>query len=231
MLTAKKTLLTNDIDDPIVEYPVDQDRVAAGFLSKVDDTGLTVTFYNNIHGRVSSRSLAAELGVEDPRQNYNVGDAIAARVLSCERRRNRTVYDGGDVYYYQLKLSLKTVVDKVDTSTSLSQVSDGSAVPFAAGSIVMPKRAKVLQIVNCLSKKDGTFFSGYAVLSIKSKFFTGLPGNTGDSVEFKLPFDQLVDSYDGELSNPPIELDKFGHKMLTVGKRIEAEVVILSIPN
>ncbi|KAK1744257.1 rRNA biogenesis protein RRP5 [Skeletonema marinoi] len=231
VLTAKKTLLTNDIDDPIVEYPVDQDRVAAGFLSKVDDTGLTVTFYNNIHGRVSSRSLAAELGVEDPRQNYNVGDAIAARVLSCERRRNRTVYDGGDVYYYQLKLSLKTVVDKVDTSTSLSQVSDGSAVPFAAGSIVMPKRAKVLQIVNCLSKKDGTFFSGYAVLSIKSKFFTGLPGNTGDSVEFKLPFDQLVDSYDGELSNPPIELDKFGHKMLTVGKRIEAEVVILSIPN
>ena len=231
VLTAKKTLLTNDIDDPIVEYPVAQDRVAAGFLSKVDDTGLTVTFYNNVHGRVTSRSLAAELGVEDPRQNYNVGDAIAARVLSCERRRNRTVYDGDDLYYYQLKLSLKTVVDKVDTSTSLTQVSDGSAVPFAAGSIVMQKRMKVLQIVNCLSRDDGAFFSGYAILSIKSKFFTGLPVNAGDSVEFKLPFDQLSDSYEGELSNPPIELDKFGHKMLTVGKRIEAEVVILTIPN
>lgn len=231
VLTAKKTLLTNDIDDPIVEYPVDQDRVAAGFLSKVDDTGLTVTFYNNIHGRVTSRSLAAELGVEDPRQNYNVGDAIAARVLSCERRRNRIVRDGDDLYYYQLKLSLKTVVDKIDTSTSLTQVSDGSAVPFAAGSIVMPKRMKVLQIVNCLSRDDGAFFSGYAVLSIKSKFFTGLPGNVGDSVEFKLPFDQLLDSYDGELSNPPVELDEFGHKILTVGKRIDAEVVILTIPN
>ncbi|KAL7495613.1 hypothetical protein ACHAWT_009608 [Skeletonema menzelii] len=231
VLTAKKTLLTNDIDDPIVEYPVAQDRVAAGFLSKVDDTGLTVTFYNNVHGRVTSRSLAAELGVEDPRQNYNVGDAIVARVLSCERRRNRTVYDGDDLYYYQLKLSLKTVVDKVDTSTSLTQVSDGSAVPFAAGSIVMQKRMKVLQIVNCLSRDDGAFFSGYAILSIKSKFFTGLPVNAGDSVEFKLPFDQLSDSYEGELSNPPIELDKFGHKMLTVGKRIEAEVVILTIPN
>lgn len=231
VLTAKKTLLTNDIDDPVVEYPVAQDRVAAGFLSKVDDTGLTVTFYNNIHGRVTSRSLAAELGVEDPRQNYSVGDAIAARVLSCERRRNRAVYDGDDLYYHQLKLSLKTVVDKVDTSTSLTQASDGSAVPFAAGSIVTPKRMKVLQIVNCLSRDDGTFFSGYAILSIKSKFFTGLPGNVGDSVEFKLPFDQLADSYEGELSNPPIELDKFGHKMLTVGKRIEAEVVILTIPN
>ena len=231
VLTAKKTLMANDIDDPIVDYPVDQDRVAAGFLSKVDDTGLTVTFYNNVHGRVTSRSLAAELGVEDPRQNYNVGDAIAARVVSCERRRNRIVHDGGDVYYYQLKLSLKTVVDKVDTSASLTQMSDGSAVPFAAGSIVMSKRMKVLQIVNCLSRSDGTFFSGYAILSIKSKFFTGLPGNAGDSVECKLPFDQLLDSYEGELSNPPIELEEIGHKMLTVGKRIEAEVVMLTIPN
>lgn len=229
VLTAKKTLLANDIDDPIVDYPVDHDRVAAGFLSKVDDTGLTVTFYNNVHGRVSSRSLAAELGVEDPRQNYNVGDAIAARVVSCERRRNRSTYDGDALYYYQLKLSLKTVGDKIDKSSSLSQESDGSAVPFAAGSIVMPKRMKVLQIVNCHSRDDGTFFSGYAVLSIKSKSFTGLPPSAGDSIECKLPFDQLLDSY--ELSNPPIELEKIGHKMLTVGKRIEAEAVILTIPN
>jgi predicted RNA-binding protein with RPS1 domain len=229
VLTAKKTLLANDIDDPIVDYPVDQDRVAAGFLSKVDDTGLTVTFYNNVHGRVTSRSLAAELGVEDPRQNYNVGDAIAARVVSCERRRNRSTYDGDDLYYYQLKLSLKTVVDKVDNSASMPQVSDGSAVPFAAGSIVMPKRMKVLQIVSCHSRDDGTFLPGYAVLSVKSKFFTGLPTSAGDSIECKLPFDQLLDSY--ELSNPPIELEEIGQKMLTVGKRIEAEVVILTIPN
>ena len=229
VLTAKKTLLSNDVEDPIVAYPVDQDRVAAGFLSKVDEMGLTVTFYNNVHGRVSSRSLAAELGVEDPRQNYNVGDAIAARVLSCERRRNRTVYDGDDLYYYQLKLSLKTVVEKVD-NVSTTQVSDGSAIPFAAGSIVMPKRMKVLQIVKCLSR-DGTFYSGYAIVSVKSKFFTGLPANSGDSVEFKLPFDQLLDSYHGQLSNPPIELDAIGHKMLTVGKRIESEAVILTFPN
>ncbi len=233
VLTAKKTLLTNDVDDPIVDYPVENDRVAAGFLSKVDDTGLTVTFYNNVHGRVTSRSLASELGVEDPKQNYNVGDAIAARVVSCERRRNRAAEDGDDnLYYHQLKLSLKTVVDKkVDTVSSSSRVSESSAVPFAPGSVVLPKRMKVLQIVNCLSRDDGAFFCGYAVVSIKSKFFTGLPGSTGDGVECKLPFDQLLDSYEGKLSNPPIELDEIGHKMLTVGKRIEAEGVILTIPN
>jgi ribosomal protein S1 len=233
VLTAKKTLLANDIDDPIVQYPVDQERVAAGFLSKVDDAGLTITFYNNVHGRVTSRSLASELGVEDPRQNYNVGDAIVARVVSCERRRNRTVCGDDNIYFYQLKLSLKTIIDKKfdHTSGSLSQVSDGSAVPFAAGSIVMPKRMKVLQIVNCLSRDDGAFFSGYGVVSIKSKFFTGLPGNTGDSLECKLPFDQLLDSYEDELSNPPIELNEIGRKILTVGKRIDLEGVILTIPS
>ncbi len=29
-------------------------RVAAGFVSKVEDTGPTVTFYDNVHGRVTS---------------------------------------------------------------------------------------------------------------------------------------------------------------------------------
>ncbi len=90
VLTSKKTLLANDVERPIVKYQSFwPGRVAAGFVSKVDDTGPTVTFYDNVHRRVTSRSLAAELGVEDVNLNYGVGDVVMARVVGCERRRNQ----------------------------------------------------------------------------------------------------------------------------------------------
>ena len=242
ILTAKKTLLTNDIDNPIVEYTppsLEQGRVAAGFLSRVDDTGVTVTFYNNVHGRVSSRSLAAELGVEDPRLNYTVGDVVAARVVDCERRRHKG--DENDGYYYQLKLSLKTVVESTaekaapkeevkSSSTGEEGSKDATGVPLAAGSLLLPKRMKVLQIVSSLGRDDGTFLPGYAVVSVKSKFFTGVSSN-GDSIECKLPFDQILDSYGDNLSSPPIELDEIAQKELKVGKRVDKEGLILSVPS
>lgn len=238
ILTAKKTLLTTDIDNPIVEYTplsVEPDRVAAGFISRVDENGVTVTFYNNIHGRVYSRSLAAELGVEDPRLNYTVGDVVVARVVDCERRRNRNATYGDDEnqYYYQLKLSLKTVVEKkVEPEVKTAEDGDGtkdSGIPLAAGSILVPKRMKVLQLVSCFLRDDGMFLPGYAVVSVKSKFFTAL-SNGCDSVDFKLPFDQLLDSYGDELSKPPVELDEIAKQHLTVGKRIDAEGLIISVP-
>jgi len=95
----------------------------------------------------------------------------------------------------------------------------------------MPKRMKVLQLVNCLLRDDGMFLPGYAIVSIKSKFFTGPLLDSGGTVEFKLPFDQLMDSYGNDLSNPPMELDGIAQCQLTVGKRIDAEGLVLSIPN
>lgn len=240
VLTAKKTLLSNDTSDPIVDYPsIVPGRLVAGFISKVDKTGLTVTFYNNVHGRVSSRSLAAELGVEDPKLNYNVGDVVAARVVDCVRRRDRrTMMDdtnSDDVeYYYQLILSLKTVVDNEATFDEGDKLVTGDSpavVPLAAGSLLMPKRMKVLQLISCLRRDDGFFLPGYAIVSIKSKFLSGsLSTNSCGSVEFKLPFDQLMDSYGNSLSSPPFELDQIAQKDLTVGKRIDAEGLILSVP-
>ena len=50
VLTVKKTLLASDAEDPVADYPsLRPGRVAARFISKVDNTGLTVTFYNNVH--------------------------------------------------------------------------------------------------------------------------------------------------------------------------------------
>jgi len=256
VLTAKKTLLSNDVADPVTDYPsIKPGRIAAGFISKVDDTGLTVTFYNNVHGRVSSRSLASELGVEDPKLNYNVGDVVAARVVDCVRRRDRRAMTNANedddddaeenAYYYQLKLSLKTIVEnktedidhreaKGDEEGGITTTDDTEsvAVPLAAGSLLMPKRMKVLQLVNCLRRDDGLFLPGYAIVSIKSKFFSGpLSNSSGGAVECKLPYDQLMDSYGSDLSTPPVELDGIAQGRLTVGKRIDAEGLVLSVPN
>ena len=259
VLTAKKSLLINDIEGPIVNYEnITMNEIKAGFVSKVDANGLNVTFYNNVYGRVTSRSLAAELGVEDPTLNYNVGDVVLARVVDCVRRRNRHVTGEEDEYYYQLKLSLKTIVednnskskeedDNNNAEASLSTMEGGgettvnssAVVPLAAGSILMPKRMKVLQLVNCLHRDDGVFLPGYAVVAIKSKFFTSSSTSSssfsGDVVECKLPYEQLLDSYSTEgkkkLSNPPgLELDDIAQRQLTVGKRIDAESLILSVP-
>jgi predicted RNA-binding protein with RPS1 domain len=51
-----------------------------------------------------------------------------------------------------------------------------------------------------------------------------------DSVEFKLPYDHLLDSYGDQLSKPPVELDAIASRHLTVGKKIDAEGLILSVP-
>eukprot|EP00581_Thalassiosira_minuscula_P030960 CAMPEP_0183784830 /NCGR_PEP_ID=MMETSP0739-20130205/66191_1 /TAXON_ID=385413 /ORGANISM="Thalassiosira miniscula, Strain CCMP1093" /LENGTH=2127 /DNA_ID=CAMNT_0026028819 /DNA_START=64 /DNA_END=6447 /DNA_ORIENTATION=- len=243
VLTAKKTLLANNAEDPIVDYPsIKPGQLAAGFISKLDDTGLTVTFYNNVHGRVTSRSLAAELGVEDVKLNYSVGDVVVARVVGCERRRNRhAIYNDEErMYYYQLNLSLKTVVEEKVQEEEKSDMkkseekdkasNDSSVVPLAAGSLLMPKSMKVLQLVNCLHRDDGVFLPGYAVVSVKSKFFPSNIGKRG-SVEFKLPYEQLLDSHGENLSNPPMELDEIAKNTLTVGKRIDAEGLILAVPN
>lgn len=234
VLTAKKTLLSTDVDNPIVDYAppsMEIGRVAAGFISRVDENGITVTFYNNVHGRVSSRSLAAELGVEDPRTNYTIGDVVAARVVDCQRRRNRNVAndDEGNLYYYHLTLSLKTTVEEPKPMELDGAKNSSGKVPLVAGSVLEAKRIKVLQLVNCLQRDDGMFLNGYAVVSVKSKFFSGL-SRSGDSVDFKLPYDHLLDSYSEELSSPPIELDDIAARHLTVGKRIDAEGLILNVP-
>ena len=251
VLTAKKTLLATDLDDPVADYAAARPgRVAAGFVSKVDPAGLVVTFYDNVHGRVTARSLAAELGVEDVRLNYAVGDVVAARVVGCERRRNRhAAHDNArgaatEEYYHQLKLSLKTVVEEKKPEPTPSEEADAeegtakaSAVPLAAGSFLMPKRMKVLQLVNCLHRDDGVFLPGYAIVSIKSKFFIGgisSSSSSGNALECKLPYEQLLDSYNSNsavLSDPPLELDQFAQAKLTVGKRIDAEGMVLSVPD
>ena len=182
----------------------------------------------------------ADLGVEDVRLNYSLGYVVMARVVGCEQRRNRHVLhnDNEAMYYYQLRLSLKTVVEEKaenETAPSSGAVADKggtkdlAVVLLAAGSFLMPKQMKVLQLVPYLCRVDRRFLPGYAVVSIKSKFLAGTSGDA--TVEFKLPYKQLLNSHGDELSDPPLELDGIAQGKLTVGRRIDTEGFVLSVPH
>ena len=81
-LAAKKALLSSDLTDAITYYSIGRpNQIATGFISRVSKVGLSITFYNNMFGRVSAHRLAEELGVEDPTIDFKMGDVIKARVL------------------------------------------------------------------------------------------------------------------------------------------------------
>ena len=94
----------------------------------MDRTGVTVTFYNNVYGKATARRLAEELGVEDPATNYNVGDVIRARVISCRR--------------YKLDLSLNTSISGENDQKGPSK----TGTKLEPGSILPPKCMKIVQL-------------------------------------------------------------------------------------
>jgi hypothetical protein len=85
-LTAKKSLL-NDTEDPITNYQsVRVGQKATGFITRVSKSGLIVTFYNNIYGKISVRKLADELAIDDPTNAYKIGDVVKVCVTKCIRK-------------------------------------------------------------------------------------------------------------------------------------------------
>ncbi len=85
--TCKKSLLAHD-DTRITSWEgVQPNQIATGFVTKVNQDGVIVTFYNNVHGTVSAKSLAEDLGVEDPTENYKAGQIVRARVVSRKKYR------------------------------------------------------------------------------------------------------------------------------------------------
>ena len=90
-LTAKKALLSSDLTDAITDYSSARpNQIATGFISRVSKVGLSITFYNDVFGRVSASRLVEELGLEDPTIDYKMSDVVKARVLQCRKRNEKT---------------------------------------------------------------------------------------------------------------------------------------------
>jgi ribosomal protein S1 len=244
LLTAKKGLVEQD--ETITSYDdIQLGQKAAGFVSKIDDQGLYVTFCNRVYGRVTARSLAAELGVEDHRQDYHVGDVVSCRVLNRKSR----VQHPGDLEeeedddeenqkraYWELTLSLKVQGDNLDEP--MEDVDGASSrtpkrVRLKAGAVLPLKSMKIVELVKGKQKEKGGFVPGYAIVSIKSKYLideaesaTMLP-----YMECKLPYDQLMDEYTPADIESVEALDSLAERVLTVGKKINQRGIVLTDPH
>ena len=87
-LTCKKSLLQDEAP-PLTSYgAATRGAVFTGFITRVVPKGVTVTFYDNVHGFVSARTLL-RAGVEDPVEAYQLGQVVKALVLSADEAAGR----------------------------------------------------------------------------------------------------------------------------------------------
>jgi len=254
LVSAKKTLVQAVPENIITNYAdAKVGQLAVGYVSKVDDQGLYVTFCNRVYGKVTARSLAAELGVEDHRENYNVGDIVTSRVVKLKQvvRKGSTFddYDDDDEMgidgdeqspsnYWELTLSLKVHKDQ-DEDDQMDEeevdIHDPKKVRLLAGAILPAKSMKIVELVNGKAKKSGGYVPGYAIVSIKSKYLVD-GESLGKSkmlsyVECKLPYNNLVDSFESVDIQSVENLDALAKRVLTVGKKIKQKGIVLVDPH
>ncbi len=226
VVTAKKTLLTTDLKDPIVDFAsLKPGRIATGFISRVSKKGVSVTFYGNVFGRISSRKMAEEVGVEDPTVDYKIGDTLKVRVQQCMKRE--AVYDDDkDSYILELSLNLTGPTSQNDIPELMDSQNELSRL-LSPGMIVPEKSMKIVELVpsKTVEGKQG-FFPGHAIISIKGKYLSDeKPSGT---ITCKLPYDQILDAYDEETTENPDAFDTMAKKILKVGKKIAQEGLILA---
>ena len=230
IVTAKKALLTSDVDSPINDYAnIAPGRIATGFISRVTKTGIAITFYNNVYGRISSRKLAEEVGIEDPTVDYKVGDAIKVRVQQCTKRNSSHEDDEEGSYFLDLSLDLTGSSKSGEAkSQDLSEAQSELHRVMLPGMIVPAKSMKIVELVPSkgLEGRDG-FIPGHVFVSIKAKHLSTDEAATG-SITCKLPFEQIFDSYNDDATESPEALDSLVQQVLKVGKKIAQEGIVLA---
>jgi len=244
-VTAKKSLLkASDIITSYEDCSIGQ--TAPGYITRVDDRGLFVTFFNRVFGRVPAKSLSLELGIDNIRENYQVGDVVHCRIANKRRvRRGKRQHkedesdeasddDDEDAYFWELMLSLRVnkTGDKDDNILDSGEQTTNERVHLRAGNILPAKSMKVVNLVPGKNKPDGTFVPGYAIVSIKSKYLVDESESASllPFVECKLPYDNLLDQYDPNDIESSASLDALAEKMLTVGKSLKSKGVLLTDP-
>lgn len=252
LVSAKKTLVQAIPENIITNFAdAKVGQLAVGFVSRVDGQGLCITFCNRVYGKVTARSLAAELGVEDHRENYSVGDVVTSRVIKLKQvvRRGSTIEDGDDdemdidadnsaSKFWELTLSLKIhkdpdEEDKMEEEEEVD-IHDPRKVRLLAGAILPAKSMKIVELVNGKTKKSGGYVPGYAIVSIKSKYLVD-GESLGKSkmlsyIECKLPYNNLLDSFDPTDIQDVESLDALAKRVLTVGKKIKQQGLVLVDP-
>ncbi len=254
VVTAKKSLVKCDQDQVVVSYTdLQVGQTAVGFVSKLDDRAIYVTFCNRVYGKVTAKSLASELGIENHKENYQIGDVLTCRVVKVSKsnRRQAAVDDEEDVEmedtdsstksFYQVLLSLKiqdsTLVpdvmeeDDEDVPSERVESNEPKKVNIKAGAILPEKSMKIVELFKG-KQRAKHFVPGYAIVSVKAKYLVAESANPSllPQIECKLPFDQLLDDYEPEDISSPERLDALASSVLRVGKKINQKAIVLSDP-
>jgi hypothetical protein len=227
IVTAKKTLLTTDVDDPVIDYEhIVPGRLATGFVSSATKKGIVVTFYNNVHGRISARQLAEEMGVEDPTTDYKIGDVLKVRIVESAKSNHK---DEDDSNYYVLRLSLD-ISGSSDNKKVRKLIERGNELHslLSPGMVLPAKSMKIVELVPSKERDDSDgFIPGHVLVTVKAKYLSKNEISKG-SITCKLPFEQIFDSYDEKLIESANSFDANVQKILVVGKKIAQEGMVLA---
>jgi hypothetical protein len=142
--------------------------------------------------------------------------------------------EGGRRAFWELTLSLRMHAEEdihqmePDTQESSKRSRN---VSLLAGTVLPLRSLRIVELVSGREKPKG-FVPGYAIVRIKSKYVvdeaesaTMLP-----FMECKLSYDQLLDQYDTTDIESAASLDALAEKLLTVGKKIDREGLIMTDP-
>jgi ribosomal protein S1 len=243
-LTAKRSLIKcKEIITSFDDVKIGQQTV--GFVSHVDEKSLSVTFFNGVYGKVTARSLAADLGFDNLKENYTVGDAVNCRVANVKQRnrrsKNSVMAEEDDAEnigatYWELTLSLRSSSAKDLDKKSGMEVdpeNSNSTAPIALKpGILLPARSMKVVQLQMGKAKDKGFVPGFAIVSIKSKYLLDAKENRKlpQYVECKLPFDQLFDYYDADVASSANAMDALAQEHLKVGEKVDRKGIVLMDP-
>jgi ribosomal protein S1 len=235
VLTAKKSMVKTDkIIKSFNEAKIGD--VGTGFVSKVDEQGLMVTFFDGVHGRLTARSLSSDAGVENHKQDYSVGDVLECRVTNVKRKSkrksNERVQSNGELNGEQSFCELTLGLNIEGSAPSLvdDHADTEAVVKFSPGAVLPLKSMRIVELIHGKSKGD-TYVPGYAIVNVKAKYLTKSDeDDTLSTIDCKLPFDQLLDEYDEVDIESADALDRFAESMLTVGKKVNRKGFVLLDP-
>jgi ribosomal protein S1 len=237
LLSAKKGLVKSD--KVITSYSdMSVGTTATGFVSKVDDKALFVTFCDRVYGKITARSLVKDVGIEDHTANFHVGDIVTCRVVNIKKRRRNQKEDESDSEDDDVDIPSSKPFYEVNLALAVQgaeekevEFDEPELLHINTGGLLPSKSIKVLELVKGKEKKTG-FVPGYAVVSVRSKYLLreNDSAKAPSSMECKLPYDQLEDDYDPECLKSAAALDKFAENMLSVGQKLEQKGFILSDP-
>lgn len=246
MATAKKALVKAPDSEILSSFETVKlgDKIT-GYVSQIDEKAMYVTFCNRVYGKVTARSLATELGMENIHDNYAVGDVVTCRVVKLRKRSKRrsSLLIAGEEEesenedekpaYFELTLSMKINVEGDDLDFETLHAKSPKQVHLQAGAILPMKSMKIAELVKGKEKANGSFVPGYAIVSIKSKHLLDGSeyGHMPSTMECKLPYDQILDEYSPERIESAAALDALGEKVLTIGKKINQTGILLTFPN